>query len=204
MKRILIPAAALALLVGSTSAWAKPDDHHDKQSGHSATPPASTSQAGTSHGGSQTTTSSTSSKGTNDWARGRTNSPSGGSSSDNRDRSKHAGHSDHDGMGHGHDRDNGDHRSIQSMHNFHRAFAAQHHFHAGAYHGPRGYAYRRWNYGERLPSIYFVRDYWITDYDDYGLQAPPYGYVWVRFGPDAILIDQNSGEIVEVVYGQFY
>ena len=29
------------------------------------------------------------------------------------------------------------------------------------------------------------------------LYAPPDGYVWVRYGPDAVLIDEDTGEIVQ-------
>jgi Ni/Co efflux regulator RcnB len=55
-----------------------------------------------------------------------------------------------------------------------------------------------------LPSIFWANNYWINDYYDYGLGAPPPGTVWVRYGSDAILIDRYTGEILEVVYDQFY
>jgi Ni/Co efflux regulator RcnB len=90
---------------------------------------------------------------------------------------------------------------------FHRHnVTAQHHyrFRGGYYRAPRGYHYRRWSYGEHLPSTYFIRAYWITNYYDYGLGYPPEGCVWIRYGNDAILIDEATGEILEVVYGQFY
>jgi Ni/Co efflux regulator RcnB len=87
-----------------------------------------------------------------------------------------------------------------------RNVTAQHHYHyrGGAYRGPSGYVYRRWAYGDMLPSIYWGRDYWIDDYSDYGLADPPPGCVWVRYGNDAVLIDEDSGEILEIVYDQFY
>ncbi|HEY0107895.1 MAG TPA: RcnB family protein, partial [Rhizomicrobium sp.] len=72
-----------------------------------------------------------------------------------------------------------------------------------AYRGPSGYSYRRWTFGEILPSLSSSRDYWIADYSDYGLQDPPEGCEWVLYGSDALLIDVDTGEIVEVVYGQF-
>jgi Ni/Co efflux regulator RcnB len=34
--------------------------------------------------------------------------------------------------------------------------------------------------------------------------APPFGYQWVRSGDDAILIDANTGEILQVRYDVFY
>jgi len=78
-------------------------------------------------------------------------------------------------------------------------------FHANfTWNPPRGYHYRHYRYGQHLPRIYFVQDYWIDDYYDYDLIDPPYGFVWVRFGPDAILVDEFTGEIVQVVYNVFW
>jgi len=81
---------------------------------------------------------------------------------------------------------------------------AAHRFHAGAYRAPPGYNYRRWGYGEFLPSAFWGRDYWLTDFLAFGLFAPPDGYIWVRYGPDAMLIDEYTGEILQVDYGVFY
>jgi len=81
---------------------------------------------------------------------------------------------------------------------------AVHRFHIGAYRAPPGWHYRRWVFGERLPAVYFGRDYWITDYLSFDLFAPPDGLVWVRYGPDALLIDEYTGEVVQVQYGVFY
>jgi Ni/Co efflux regulator RcnB len=85
-----------------------------------------------------------------------------------------------------------------------RSHHARHRFHVGPYRGPRGYYYHRWNYGQYLPPMYFVRSYWLIDFLIYGLMAPPPGCIWVRYGPDALLIDLETGEIVQVVYGVFY
>jgi Ni/Co efflux regulator RcnB len=90
------------------------------------------------------------------------------------------------------------------IHAYQRNVSAPRHFQAGSYRAPQGYSYRRWSWGQSLPAIYFGRDYWISDYASYGLFAPPHGLVWVRFGPDALLIDEYSGEIVQVDYGLFY
>lgn len=81
---------------------------------------------------------------------------------------------------------------------------ARHRFHAGFYRAPPGYRYRRWTYGGFLPGVYWGRNYWITDFLAFGLLAPPTGYVWVRYGPDAILIDEYTGEIIRVDYGLFF
>ena len=34
--------------------------------------------------------------------------------------------------------------------------------------------------------------------------APPWGYEWVRYGPDAVLIDVRTGQILQVRYGVFW
>jgi hypothetical protein len=33
---------------------------------------------------------------------------------------------------------------------------------------------------------------------------PPYGYEWVCYGDDALLVNVYTGEILQVVYGLFY
>jgi len=87
---------------------------------------------------------------------------------------------------------------------FRRNVVAVHRFHAGPYGAPPGWHYQRWVFGERLPAIYFAPAFWISDFLAFDLLAPPDGYVWVRYGPDALLIDQYSGEIIQVDYGVFY
>ena len=85
-----------------------------------------------------------------------------------------------------------------------RVFNAPHHYRHGSYHRPSGWYAHRWNYGEFLPSIFFTRNYWISDYSDFDLSDPPPGTVWVRYGNDALLIDEYNGEVIEVEYGIFY
>jgi Ni/Co efflux regulator RcnB len=81
---------------------------------------------------------------------------------------------------------------------------ARHHFRGPTWHPPHGYVYHRYNVGQRLADAFYARDYWLTDFAAYDLIAPPDGYVWVRYGPDALLIDEDSGDVVRVVYGVFY
>ncbi len=81
---------------------------------------------------------------------------------------------------------------------------AQRRYRLPEYRWPRGFDYRRYTYGQYLPEVFFGQDYWIYDYADYSLPYPPPGTVWVRYGPDALLIDRDSGEIVQVIYGVFY
>jgi Ni/Co efflux regulator RcnB len=94
-----------------------------------------------------------------------------------------------------------DHRKYA---NLRRAVRATHRFHIGVYRRPHGWYHRHWTVDAYLPRPWFVRDYWITDFGLYGLIAPPDGLVWVRVGPDAVLIDPGTGEVVQVVYGIFW
>jgi Ni/Co efflux regulator RcnB len=52
--------------------------------------------------------------------------------------------------------------------------------------------------------VFFATDYWINNWTYFGLGAPPPGCVWVRYGNDALLIDEDTGEVIQVVYGVFY
>ncbi len=90
----------------------------------------------------------------------------------------------------------GGHFNFQGR-NFNRA-------HAPAYRYPHGYGYRRWSEGSRLPRLFLSQSYFFTDYSIFGFGPPPYGDQWVRYGPDLLLVDIQSGEVVYVIYGAFY
>lgn len=68
---------------------------------------------------------------------------------------------------------------------------------------PRSYGYRRWWIGGILPAIFFSQAYWFDDYASLGFDAPPYGFEWVRYGPDLLLVNVTTGQIVDVEYGVF-
>lgn len=87
---------------------------------------------------------------------------------------------------------------------YNRNFTAPQRFRAPVYRRPPGFYDHRWTFGERLPTIFWMRDYWLTNFFAYGLPPPPPGTVWVRYGNDALLIDQYNGEIIQVRYGVFY
>ena len=80
----------------------------------------------------------------------------------------------------------------------------RYHWRGGSWRGPQGWYYRSWSYGQILPFAWLGSSWWISDYWDYGLPVPPYGYAWIRNGPDALLVNIRSGEVVEVVPGIFY
>lgn len=136
---------------------------------------------------------------------------------DRHDHGHHDHHGDwhhgdsHDGDRHHGDRRHGDwHHGSRWGHGHHDWSRYRHsgwshrRFHHGAFHWPHGYHYRRWSYGEFLPNIFFATNYWLNDWRVYGLYAPPPGLVWVRHGPDALLVDRYTGEIVRVRYNVFY
>ena len=76
-------------------------------------------------------------------------------------------------------------------------------FAASPYRWPGGYAYRRYAVGGVLPRAFWVRDYYIDNYVDYGLEAPLPDFEWVRYGPDIVLVNLDTGDIAQVVYGVF-
>jgi Nickel/cobalt transporter regulator len=84
-----------------------------------------------------------------------------------------------------------------------RAFTAPRRFHffGGGY--PTGWYARSWAYGDILPFGWFTPDYYL-DFSYYGLPMPPVGCEWVREGPDAVLVDIWTGEVLSVYSGLFY
>ena len=80
---------------------------------------------------------------------------------------------------------------------------ARRRYHWNSYQQPQGWHYRRWTYGMTLPSLFWGRPYWINSYWDYGLPNPPYGYVWVRYGNDALLVNVENGDILRVIYALY-
>lgn len=217
MKRLTILAATMGALLATTVIAAAHDDH--KNSGN---PPGGGNPAFTGHApmgnppsGSHPTFS------THTFRNGSPNfggtPSSGGHPTFTDHRNFDSGHHDYGGpSGHpsfsyGHDERgfgirphdwnrfprNFDRRDYQ------RNFHAERHFHWGEYHRPYGWYYRRWSYGDILPALFWGRDYWITDYWMFDLQIPPYGYTWVRYGDDALLINIYTGEVLEVEYGVF-
>ena len=81
-----------------------------------------------------------------------------------------------------------------------RQFAA---LHDRPYRWPHGYYYQRFYVGGRLPPTFWVSDYYFTDYEAIGLAAPEPGFQWVRYGPDLLLVNMNTGEIADTVYDAY-
>lgn len=85
-------------------------------------------------------------------------------------------------------------------------------WHRGRYYGrirgpafayPPGWHYRRWTIGAQLPALFLGQAYVYPGWAALGLEAPPPGYAWVRFGPDLIEVNLITGEVEDVVYGVF-
>jgi hypothetical protein len=78
-------------------------------------------------------------------------------------------------------------------------------FHAGPFGpGPLWPAgFHRWGYGEYLPRALFAPAAYVVDYAAYELGAPPADCEWVRNGPDALLVNLDTGMVIQVVPGAF-
>lgn len=85
-------------------------------------------------------------------------------------------------------------------HSFHSARR----YRVGPYIRPLHYYTHVWAFGEFLPGTWFGPDYVIEDWWNYDLPAPPPGFDWVRVGDDALLVDEYTGRIVQVVRQLFW
>jgi Ni/Co efflux regulator RcnB len=63
--------------------------------------------------------------------------------------------------------------------------------------------YQRWGYGSFVPRAWLVPARFVADFGYYNLAAPPPNFEWVQDGPDALLINLNTGMVVQVVPGAF-
>ena len=69
---------------------------------------------------------------------------------------------------------------------------------------PHGFRYQRWAVGLALPAVFLAPAYYYGGWGELGLSPPPPGYQWVRYGPDLLLVDTNTGQIADAAYGVFY
>ena len=69
---------------------------------------------------------------------------------------------------------------------------------------PSGWGYRRWGLGMILPPLFLAPAYYYADWAALGLPPPQPGFQWVRYGPDLLLVNVETGQVVDVVYGAFY
>jgi hypothetical protein len=72
------------------------------------------------------------------------------------------------------------------------------------YEARHGYSYRRWYPGYRWDSWFYSSSFWINNPWQYRL-PPAYGpYRWVRYYDDVVLVDIDTGEIVDIIYDFFW
>lgn len=76
-------------------------------------------------------------------------------------------------------------------------------FRVAEYRWPGGYSYIHYDVHMSLPTVFWSTDYVITDYAAYNIVEPPLGQRWVRYGPDMLLINGDTGEVDDVIYGAF-
>lgn len=72
------------------------------------------------------------------------------------------------------------------------------------YRYPPGYAYRRWAVGAFLPGLFLTTGYYYDDWRGLGIEPPPPGRRWVRYGPDLLLVNMRNRRVEDVIYGVFY
>ncbi len=74
------------------------------------------------------------------------------------------------------------------------------------YYAPQGYGYgyRRFGIGVRLNQFLFGSNYWINDPWSFRLPEAYGPYRWVRYYNDALLVDLESGQVVDVEYDIFW
>ena len=69
---------------------------------------------------------------------------------------------------------------------------------------PPGWGYRRWAIGAALPALFLAPAYYYADWASVGLTPPPPGFQWIQYGPDLLLVNVTTGEVVDTAYGVFY
>ncbi len=69
---------------------------------------------------------------------------------------------------------------------------------------PSGYSYRRWSIGALLPSLFLASTYYYDDWRGLGIDPPPPGRRWVRYGPDLLLVNLRTRRVEDVITGVFY
>lgn len=52
--------------------------------------------------------------------------------------------------------------------------------------------------------MFLSSSYYYDSYSRFGLDRPPPGYRWVRYGPDLVLVNVRTHRIRDVIYGAFY
>ncbi len=82
----------------------------------------------------------------------------------------------------------------------------QNRYRIGRYYNPYGYnyGYQRIGIGIYLDQLFFGRNYWLSDPWNYRLPTAPYGYRWVRYYNDVLLVDLRTGFVEDVIRDFFW
>jgi len=75
--------------------------------------------------------------------------------------------------------------------------------HGPAFRYPHGWHARRWAVGAVLPALFLTSEYYYDGYGAIGLQSPPPGYRWVRYGDDLLLVNLHTGAVEDVAEDVF-
>ncbi len=65
------------------------------------------------------------------------------------------------------------------------------------------YGNHRWVRGERFYPAY-GRSFVVDDWYRYQLRRPPYGYHWVRYGDDFLMVAIGTGIIADLMFNSYY
>jgi Ni/Co efflux regulator RcnB len=78
-------------------------------------------------------------------------------------------------------------------------------FRGSRYYSPyRNHRYSRFSIGFFLEPLFFSQNYWIGDPWQYRLPPAPYGTQWVRYYDDVLLVDVETGEVLDTIYDFFW
>jgi Ni/Co efflux regulator RcnB len=58
--------------------------------------------------------------------------------------------------------------------------------------------------GQFLPVMFLTSTYYFNNWATLGIQPPPPGYQWVRFGPDLLLVQLGTGYVAYAMRNVFY
>jgi Ni/Co efflux regulator RcnB len=88
--------------------------------------------------------------------------------------------------------------------NYRKTVTSTKRYHAAAWEAPSGFEYQRFHVGQHVPDA-LLNDQALVlgNYQDYALITPPEGLTWIRDGRDALLIDPDTGEVIQADYDLF-
>jgi hypothetical protein len=69
---------------------------------------------------------------------------------------------------------------------------------------PRGFRYRRWRTGNRLPHEFMSPRFRFNNWGRLGVGPPGAGRRWIRYGPDLLLVNIHTRRIEDVIFNVFF